>query len=159
MINNATAIDNNRYSDRRAAMPFFCKYQLGVKLGRRVDDRRDSAKRSSPAYVDRYSWRVVLCVVGIMILSALDAFFTLNILAKGGEELNIFMAILIEDSTAKFVGIKLALTAFALLLLTIHHNVKLIARIRVRHLQYLILTGYATLIGYELHLLELAAMA
>lgn len=158
MINNAAMIDN-RYSDRRAAMPFFCNYQLGIKIGRRVDDRRDGNKRSEAAYVDRYSWQVVLCVIGIMILSAMDAFFTLNILAKGGEELNIFMAVLIEDNITKFVGIKLALTAFALLLLTIHHNVKLIARVRVRHLQYMILTGYATLIGYELHLLELAAMA
>jgi len=69
------------------------------------------------------------------------------------------MVVLIEDNITKFVGIKLALTAFALLLLTIHHNVMLIARVRVRHLQYMILTGYATLIGYELHLLELAAMA
>lgn len=158
MINNAEILED-RYSDRRMVMPFFCKYQLGIKLGRRVDDRRDSKKRSSPAYVDRYSWRVVLCVIGIMILSTLDAFFTLNILAKGGEELNIFMAVLIEDNTTKFLGIKLALTAFGLLLLTIHQNVKLIARIRVRHIQYMILTGYATLIGYELHLLELAAMA
>ena len=158
MINNAAIIDN-RDSDRRAAMSFFCTYQLGIKSGQRVSDRREIKKRSSVAYVDCYSWRVVLCVIGIMILSAMDAFFTLNILAKGGEELNIFMAALIEDNISKFVGIKLALTALALLLLTIHHNVKLIACFRVRHLQYMVLTGYATLIGYELHLLELAAMA
>ena len=158
MISNAAIIDN-RCSDRRAVLPFFCQYQLGIKLGQRVTDRRDSKKRGSAAYVDRHTWSVVLSVIGIMILSAMDAFFTLNILAKGGEELNIFMAILIEDNISKFVGIKLALTALALLLLTIHHNVKLIARVRVRHLQYMILAGYATLIGYELHLLELAAMA
>ena len=158
MINNA-AIINNRDSDRRAAIPFFCKYQVGIKSGQRMSDRRESKKRSCAAYVDRYSWRVVLCVIGIMILSAMDAFFTLNILAKGGEELNIFMAILIEDNITKFISIKLALTGLALLLLTIHHNVKLIARFRVRHLQYMILMGYTSLIGYELHLLELAAMA
>lgn len=158
MINN-TAIMDSRCSDRRAIIPFFCKYQLGIKIGRRMKDRRDSSKRSKAAYVDRYSWQVVLCVIGIMILSAMDAFFTLNILAKGGEELNIFMAVLIEDNITKFVSIKLALTAFALLLLTIHQNVKLIASLRVRHLQYMVLVGYASLIGYELHLLELAAMA
>ena len=157
-MNNAAILDH-RDSDRRAVMPFFCLYQLGIKLGQRVSDRRDSKKRSDAAYVDRYTWPVVLSVIGIMILSAMDAFFTLNILAKGGEELNIFMTVLIEDNITKFIGIKLALTALALLLLTIHHNVKLIASIRVRHLQYMILTGYATLIGYELHLLELAAMA
>ena len=158
MINNA-AIINNRDSDRRAAIPFFCKYQVGIKSGQRMSDRRESKKRSCAAYVDRYSWRVVLCVIGIMILSAMDAFFTLNILAKGGEELNIFMAILIEDNITKFISVKLALTGLALLLLTIHHNVKLIARFRVRHLHYMILMGYTSLIGYELHLLELAAMA
>ncbi len=158
MINSAAIIDN-RDSGRRAVMPFFCKYQLGIKSGQRVSDRRESNKRTGAAYVDRYSWRVVFCVIGIMILSAMDAFFTLNILAKGGEELNIFMAVLIEDNIIKFVGIKLTLTALALLLLTIHHNVKLTARLRVRHLQYVVLAGYATLIGYELHLLELAAMA
>ena len=158
MFNNIEITDNRGY-DRRTGMPFFCQYQLGIKSGQRVADRRNDNKRSGPAYVDRYSWRVVFCVIGIMILSAMDAFFTLNILAKGGEELNIFMAVLIEDNISKFVGIKLALTALALLLLTIHHNVKLIACFRVRHLQYMVLTGYATLIGYELHLLELAAIA
>lgn len=124
-----------------------------------MSERRESKKRSGAAYVDRYSWRVVFCVIGILILSTMDAFFTLNILAKGGEELNIFMAVLIEDNISKFVGIKLALTALALILLTIHHNVKLTACFRVRHIQYMVLAGYATLIGYELHLLELAAVA
>lgn len=156
-MNNVAAIEN-RYSDRRAAMPFFCQYQLGIKSGRRLVDRRES-KRSRAAYVDLYSGRIMFCVIGIMILSAMDAFFTLNILANGGEELNIFMAVLIEDNVMKFVGIKLALTALALMLLTIHHNVKLTERFRVRHLKYLILVGYATLIGYELHLLKLASMA
>lgn len=156
MTNDMIANDN-RCSDRRGSIPFFCAYQLGVKSGQRMADRRDK-KRSSAAYVDLYSGRLVLCVIGIMLLSTMDAFFTLNILANGGEELNVFMAVLIEDNVAKFVGIKLALTALALILLTIHHNVKLTERFRVRHLKYLILTGYATLIAYELHLLKLAAI-
>lgn len=78
-------------------------------------------------------------------------------MANGGEELNWFMAILIEDSVEKFVSFKLALTSLALLLLVIHHNVQLTGRMRVRHLKYMALIGYSALIGYELHLLELAA--
>lgn len=50
----------------------------------------------------------------------MNAFFTLNILAKGGEELNIFMAVLIEDDITKFVGIKLTLTA--LTFITFNHT-------------------------------------
>jgi uncharacterized membrane protein len=56
----------------------------------------------------------------------------------------------------KFVALKLALTAMALILLAIHHNVRLVKSLRVRHLKYMILTGYSTLIGYEWYLLELA---
>lgn len=149
------AISNNRCQDRRQNMPFFCAFHLGIKTGRRASERR--AGRREPGYVDYYSGHLMLCTIAILFLSMLDAFFTLNILAKGGEELNWFMAVLIEDSVEKFVGFKLALTSLALILLVIHHNVQLTQRIRVRHLKYMILAGYSVLIGYELHLLHLAA--
>lgn len=154
MINYAAATDN-RYHDRRSDIPFFCPYFLGIKTGRRMGERRLKVK--APVYVDRYSGHLLLCAIGIMLLSALDAFFTLNILAKGGEEVNLFMAILIEDNISKFISVKLALTSLALLLLTIHHNVLLTEKIRVRHIAYLILCGYTALIGYELLLLHLAS--
>jgi hypothetical protein len=153
MSSYTTGIDS-RHQDRRANMPFVCLYQLGIKSGRRMGERRSNIK--SPAYVDRYAGHLMLCTISILILSSLDAFFTLNILAKGGEEINLFMAVLIEDSVSKFVAVKLALTSLALLLLTIHHNVQLTEHIRVRHLGYLILSGYTLLIGYELFLLHLA---
>lgn len=147
-------ISNNRCKDRRQSMPFFCAFHLGIKTGKRASERR--AGRGKPGYVDYYSGHLMLCTVAILCLSLLDAFFTLNILANGGEELNWFMAVLIEDSVEKFIGFKLALTSLALILLVIHHNVQLTQRIRVRHLKYMILAGYSVLIGYELHLLDLA---
>jgi len=108
-------------------------------------------------YVDYYAGRLMLCTIAILFLSIGDAFFTLNILANGGEELNWLMAILIEENVEKFVAFKLALTSMALILLVIHHNVQLIGGIRVRHLKYMVLIGYSALIGYELFLLGLAA--
>ncbi|MDP1951917.1 MAG: DUF5658 family protein [Nitrosomonas sp.] len=154
MTCNKAVIDKDKRNyERRSGMPFFCKFQLGIKSGRRSGGRRDQIK--APAYVDIYSNHLVFCVISIMILSSLDAFFTLNILAEGGEELNVFMEVLIADSLHKFVAVKLALTAFALLLLTIHHEVKLTQSIRVVHLIYFILSGYAVLIGYEITLLSL----
>ncbi len=154
MISSAVVMDN-RYQDRRSEMPFFCLYQIGIKTGRRMSERRLNIK--APVYVDRYAGHLMLCAICIMILSSMDAFFTLNILAKGGEELNPFMAVLIEDSVSKFIALKLALTSLALILLTMHHNVLLTEKIRVRHIEYSILTGYTVLIGYELFLLHLAA--
>lgn len=153
MISHASVMDN-RHQDRRSEMPFFCLYHIGIKTGRRMEERRLNIK--APVYVDRYADHLMLCAIYIMILSAMDAFFTLNILAKGGEEINPFMAVLIEDSIGKFIGFKLALTSLALILLTMHHNVLLTEKIRVRHVEYLILSGYTVLISYELFLLHLA---
>jgi hypothetical protein len=150
MINNTI---NSRYCERRSAIPFFSLYQLGLKIGKRVNHRRTA--KGKPAYVDIYSGHLVLCIISIMLLSTLDAIFTLNILANGGEELNIFMAVLIEDNITKFIAFKLALTALALLLLTIHHNAVIAWGFRVSHLAYLVLAGYSALIAYELTLLSI----
>jgi len=148
-------ISDNRCQDRRQGTPFFCVFHLGIKAGKRAGERRTG--RGKPGYVDYYAGHLMLCTIAILCLSALDAFLTLNILTNGGEELNWFMAVLIEDSIDKFVGFKLALTSMALILLVIHHNVQLTRNIRVRHVKYVILCCYSILIGYELHLLELAA--
>ncbi len=157
-MTKAITISNNRCQDRRQNMPFFCAFHLGIKAGRRVGERR-TMERGGSGYVDYYAGHLMLCAIVILFLSALDAFLTLNILNNGGEELNWFMAVLIDDGVEKFVGFKIALTAMALILLVIHHNVQLTKRMRVRHIKYFILAGYSVLIGYELHLLELAATA
>ena len=149
------AIMDNRRQERRSKTPFFCLYQIGIKKGRRMKERRLNIQ--TPVYVDRYTGHLMLCAIAIMILSAMDAFFTLNILAGGGSEVNPFMAVLIEDNVSKFIGVKLALTSLALILITMHHNVLLTEKIRVRHVEYLVLSGYTFLISYELYLLRLIA--
>ena len=151
-MDNALTTSDNRGQDRRQGMPFFCLYHLGIKSGRRMTERRAVAN-GKPKYVDRYAGHLMSCTIAILFLSVLDACLTLNILAGGGEEVNWFMAVLIEDSVEKFISIKLALTALALVLLVIHHNVQLAGKIRVWHLKYMILAGYSALIGYELFLL------
>jgi hypothetical protein len=127
---------------------------MGIKKGRRINKRRSGA---GAAYVDSYAPYLVLCTIAIVLLNAMDALLTLNILARGGAELNIFMAILMENSTEKFVHFKLALTSLALIFLIIHHNHQLIGKLQIRHLLYLILFGYLTLIGYEVALLTISS--
>lgn len=152
-----TGISNNRCQDRRQSMPFFCLFHLGIKAGRRVGERRKGHAKTG--YVDYYANHYLMpCVIAILILSAVDALLTLNILESGGEELNRLMAILIEYDTGKFIAFKLALTALAVLLLVIHHNAPLTGNVRVRHVKYGILFGYCMLIGYEFYLLELISI-
>jgi hypothetical protein len=152
-----TVRENVRVQNRRRDVPFFCAYHLGFKPGRRTGERRAETGRGGSAYVDRYADHLMFCVIGIMLLSVCDAVFTLRILDSGGEELNWFMLTLIEDSVDKFIAVKMALTALTLVMLVIHQNVKVFGGMRVRHLHYLILTGYSFLIGYELYLLEQAS--
>jgi hypothetical protein len=96
----------------------------------------------------------MLCIITILMLSCVDAHLTLNILARGGEELNWFMLATLNESVEKFVGVKMALTGLAVIMLVIHHNVQYLWKFRVRHMLYLTLAGYFWLIGYEIMLLS-----
>lgn len=148
-----TSAANRRGTDRRCSTPFFSLYQLGFK-GRRQHARRSYS--SAPSYFDRYDATLLLCALGVVVFSALDAAFTLRLMAAGAIEMNAVMAVLIEDDIRKFVSVKLALTSLAILLLVIHHDVKLGSLLRVRHIQYGVLAAYATLIAYEVMLLRVA---
>lgn len=138
--------------DRRSSIPFFCPFHLGIKSGGRVGERRLNSKRWD--YVDYYPNHLLFCIIAILMLSVLDAYFTLNILARGGEELNWFMLVVIEESVEKFISVKLALTGLALIFLTIHHNAQYLLKLRVRHILYIVLVSYTVLIGYEILLLS-----
>ena len=138
--------------DRRDGIPFFCPFHLGIKSGGRVGERRLNNKKWD--YVDYYPNHLLFCIIAILMLSVLDAYFTLNILARGGEELNWFMLVVIEESVEKFISVKLALTGLALIFLTIHHNAQYLLKLRVRHILYIVLVSYTVLIGYEILLLS-----
>ncbi|MDT8364352.1 MAG: DUF5658 family protein [Nitrosomonas sp.] len=150
MSGNLVASDRRTF-ERRSEVAFFCPYQFGIKRGRRSNVRRTEAR---VVYIDNYAWHIGFCYLAIVLFSATDAFLTLNILARGGVELNGLMAVLIEDNTQKFVIFKLALTSLAALVLVIHQEARVVTRFRCKHLLYTILAGYLCLIGYELILLN-----
>lgn len=146
---------DRRVEDRRQGTPFFNLYQLGIG-GRRRNARRGGDDVIT--YPDHYHPSVILCALAVVIMSALDAAFTLSLLSAGAVELNSVMAVLIEDDVRKFVVFKLALTSLAVLLLVIHHEARIGSWLRVRHVHYATIAGYAILIGYELALLRVAFM-
>lgn len=119
--------------------------------GQRLSGRREGDLLNT--FVDRYSPRVRYCCIGLLILSVLDAFFTLRILEKGGVELNPLMNAIIAFDMGWFLFIKITMTASALCVLLIFYHFSWLRVLRVSYIIYGIFVLYAILIQYELYLL------
>ncbi|MEM6639615.1 MAG: DUF5658 family protein [Pseudomonadota bacterium] len=143
---------DRRTNDRRQGSSFLNTYQLGIG-GRRRTGRR--ASDMTVTHPDHYSVSIILCALAVVLMSALDAAFTLTLINNGAIELNAVMAFLIETDIRKFVIFKLGLTSLAVFLFVIHHGSPLAGRLRVGHLHYATIAGYIVLMGYELWLLRL----
>lgn len=109
------------------------------------------------AYVDRYSLFQACLIVSVVILSCMDAFFTLRILEAGGEEVNPVMLHLMGYGITWFVGIKILVTSLGVLFLVVHKNFVVRGKLNVTHILYFFFFGYLILIQYELILLGLAS--
>lgn len=118
---------------------------------RRRDPRRDDEPVAY--YTDWYSVPLFFLAVGIVLLCVADAFFTLQLISLGGSELNPFMAYLLDKGLYFFVGIKMALTVAAIIVLVMHQRFAFFRRIRTFHVLLLTFLAYAVLIVYELTLL------
>lgn len=117
--------------------------------------RRCKIRRScdfSSAYLDRYRPKLVYLTFAILLLSCLDATFTLNLLQQGSVELNPIMAWLIAVNPHLFVAVKLGFTAMGSILLLAHTHFFVFRSLRVVNLLYLCVIGYFTLICYEIML-------
>src|SRR5882757_8001648 len=75
---------------------------------RRRPARRLDDSRFHP--VDWYSARLLAVSMGILLLSATDAFLTAILLLQGADEMNPVMAVLVYRSVATFAAFKMAMT-------------------------------------------------
>ncbi len=95
--------------------------------------------------------------LAIVLMSCLDAFFTLNLLSLGASELNYFMKGLIETDTTVFLTVKLWATCAGVLILTATARYRLLGLIPVRRILVTLCGVYACLIIWELFLLAAVA--
>ena len=82
--------------------------------------------------------RVVVLTVAIVILSSLDALFTLLHLENGAEEMNPLMRLALLGGLPVFLGLKTWGTSLGALFLAVHQNF---------HISWLALHGVATAYG------------
>jgi Domain of unknown function (DUF5658) len=118
---------------------------------RRRDQRRDGEPVAY--YTDWYGIPLFLLAVGIVLLCVADAFFTLQLISLGGAELNPFMAYLLDQGLYAFVGIKMALTVLAIIVLVMHQRFSFLPGVRAFHVLLVTFIGYGVLVAYELSLL------
>ena len=124
-----------------------------------IRPRRRRARRAEDheSYiVDIYKPWFMWVAVGLLVLSAFDAFLTMTTTQAGGVEQNLLLAKLIDLSPHLFVAMKILGTGLGIILLTLLANYQVFGFLRGRSLLYLFLIAYAWLDLYKLfHFLEM----
>ncbi len=114
--------------------------------------RRRRARRARDLRYPFSDWHhpwLLFLGIGLMTMSATDAFLTLRLIEHGAVEANPFMRVLIDADIQWFVVIKLTMTGLGLMLLVYTSRVLLFRRIRVGLLITGFFCSYACLICYE----------
>lgn len=143
-INDRRALDDRRVLGWRTVM-------YGFARSRRRSHRRDG--ETEPLFTDWHHPWLFFLATGIMLLSTLDAFFTLQLIGRGATEANPVMASVMENGTSAFAISKMLLTGIGILALVFLSRSLLFNRLRAG----LVLTGffsmYCCLVCYEFVLL------
>jgi hypothetical protein len=117
-----------------------------------IRSRRRSTRRADegePLYTDWHHPWLFFLATGTMILSGMDAVFTLQLLDRGAVEINPFMAIVISKSTLTFAVTKLLLTGLGILMLVFLSRWKIFNLMRTGIVLTLFFSFYACLVCYE----------
>lgn len=146
-------------SDRREAPDRRQKHVLYSDWRYAFGGRRRGLRRSRldlETGVDWYEPRLMVMAVAVIVLSAMDATFTLILMQRGVvEEFNPFMKALMEHDVQMFANVKIAITVFALIFLVVCYHSRIWgARVPISGIFKATLFGYSALICYELALLN-----
>ena len=136
--------DNRDLSDRRKFS--WRTVVFGYFRSRRRQTRRDAEVELFSDW--HHPWLFFLGI-GTMLLSSMDAFFTLRLLERGAIELNPFMASTIGLSTEAFAVSKMILTGVGILVLVFLSRARFMNHLRTGLILTAIFSFYACLVCYE----------
>ncbi len=123
----------------------------GYARSRRRAHRRDT--EVEPMFTDWHHPWLFFLATGTMLLSSLDAFFTLKLLGQGAVEINPVMAALMGHSTTTFAVTKMALTGFGIMALVYLARARVFQGIRTGIFLTVFFSLYCCLVCYEFLLL------
>lgn len=151
-LEHIESFDQNRGPDDRREFSWRTVL-FGFVRSRRRETRRGS--EDEPIYTDWHHPWLFFLATGTMILSCMDAFFTLQLIDRGAIEINPFMAELIGKGTLTFAATKMLLTGLGILMLVFVSRSRMFNLMRTGLVLTVFFTGYACLVCYEfIHLLK-----
>lgn len=119
----------------------------GFTRSRRQSTRRDG--EAEPVFTDWHHPWLFFLAIGIMLMSSLDAFFTLQLLERGAYEANPVMAAVMERGTSAFTVSKMLLTGIGILALVFLARAMFFNRLRTGLFLTAFFSVYAALVCYE----------
>ncbi len=145
-LERVESLDENRDSDDRREFSWRTVF-FGFIRSRRRDTRRDN--EDAPLYTDWHHPWLFFLSTGIMLLSCMDAFFTLQLLDRGAIEINPVMAVMIGQGTLAFAATKMLLTGLGILILVFLSQTRLFNLMRTGLVLTVFFALYACLVCYE----------
>ena len=134
-------------ADYNASLP---PYLLREVLLPRLDEEGQDGQA---VILDWHDPGLLFLALAIVVMSCIDALFTLNLLTVGGEEINLFMRVLIEQDVSSFLQVKISVTAISVVVLVAASQYRVLGKLPVRRMLQAIFLVYGTLIAYEVVLL------
>jgi len=139
-------LNENRDSDERREFSWRTVF-FGFVRSRRRDTRRDD--EDAPLYTDWHHPWLFFLATGTMLLSCMDAFFTLQLIDRGAIEVNPVMAAMIGQGTLAFAATKMLLTGLGILILVFLSQTRMFNLMRTGLVLTVFFTFYACLVCYE----------
>ena len=147
----AGGFDRRNRSDRRHRLVWSVLYG-SFNPRRRRPARRLHDSRFQP--IDWYSAHLLAVSVGILLLSATDAFLTGILLLHGADEVNPIMAVLVYRNVATFAAFKMGMTGIGVIVMVFLARHRFMRVLRVELVLYAMLLVYVGLISYEIWMLK-----
>lgn len=143
--------ERRAHRERRSRVMWSVWYGSFNPRRRRPPRRLDDSRYHS---LDWYAAHLLAVSVGILVLSAADAFLTLTLLFNGAHEMNPVMAPVIFRSAAMFTAVKMGLTSLGVVLMVFLARYRFMRLIRVDLVMYGVLLIYIGLVVYEMWMLK-----
>ena len=135
---------------RKSTLPILSKYWL---TGRRTTPRR-AEDRKRAHFMDRHGPKTFAAILSIVMLSVLDAMFTLDLIDRGAVELNPVMAYYLGHGPLIFFGVKFMLTWATIMLIFLNKDVYLFkTRLQMKILFLVFIIPLVATVQWELYLM------
>ena len=117
--------------------------------------RRRGSRREADQHHFLFDWhepRILYLALGVLLLSCVDALFTLNLINIGASEANTFMASMLAGGVDRFVVSKIWITSLSVVALVVVARRPFFRSFNVEHLLQFFCAAYVAVICYEIYL-------